>query len=195
MIEEEFVTEVLADVLGKPLFLVARRHHPSNISDLFFSDKKKIYLSYPITAVKDDNPNLLGQIQGEILEELEKLFVVFNPLAIEDISLTYLKEGDAVPKLLEQLTPKAKQLLKARTVERDFQFIDQSDAVVVFYLTDKVSPGVLAEIYYANRNMKRVFACFQGKASPFLEGAVTELTTTIDEQMALLRSFGGTEEG
>lgn len=194
MIEEEFVTEVLADVISKPLYLVARKHHISNISDLFFTDKKKIYLSYPITAVKEQNPDILDRIQGEILEELEKLFVVFDPLAIKDMSLvdnSDMKFGDKIPALLDQLTPEVKHLLKSRTVERDFQFIDQSDAIVVFYLTDKVSPGVLAEIYYAHRNTKRVFACFSGKISPFLEDAVTEITPDLDKQMEMLREFSG----
>jgi hypothetical protein len=31
-----------------------------------------------------------------------------------------------------------------RTIERDYRFIDQSDVVVVLYMTEKVSPGVLA---------------------------------------------------
>jgi adenylate kinase/nucleoside 2-deoxyribosyltransferase len=191
MIEEEFATEILADVLKKPMILVARQHHPSNIADLFFSSKKKIYLSYPITAVKEDNPDLLKKVQGEILDKLEAMFVVFDPLAIKDMSLTYPKAGTDFPELLEQLTPEAIQLIKSRTIERDFQFIDQSDAVVVFYLTDKVSPGVLAEIYYAFRNEKPVFICFNGKTSPFLELAVTNITSTIEKQMELLQKFAG----
>lgn len=185
MIEEEFVTEVLAEVQSKPMFLVARKHRIQNLADLFLSRKRRIYLSYPITAVRDQ-PELLERIQGEILEDLERLFVVFNPLVIEDMSLV---SNLNLPATLDKVTADAKTLIKSRTVERDFQFIDQSDAVVVYYMTDKVSPGVLAEIYYAHRNQKPVYVCFPHSVSPFLEGAVTEISETPEDQMNLLRHF------
>lgn len=190
MMEEELVTEVLADVVAKPMYLVARNHNIHNLVDIFFSKKKKVYLSFPITAVQKDKPELMERIQGPILKELEELFIVFNPLAIKDMSLTYPPELlDALPDVIANLTPKAKQIVKSRTVERDFQFIDQSDAVVVFYLTDKVSPGVLAEIFYAHRNTKPVYAAFSSKASPFLEGVVSHLTQDPESLMVLLREF------
>ena len=186
MIEEEFISEVLAEVQSKPMYLVARQHKISNLADLFFSAKKRIYLSYPITAVRKEEPELLARIQGEILTELERLFVVFNPLAIEDMSLV---AGKDVPETVDQVTPDAQALIKSRTVQRDYQFIDQSDAVVVYYMTDKVSPGVLAEIYYAHRNMKKVYVCFPHSLSPFLEGAATQISKTPEAQLTLLRKF------
>ena len=186
MIEEEFITEVLAEVRSKPMYLVAREHSVANLADLFFTDKKKIYLSYPITAVQEESPELLARIQGEILSDLERLFVVFNPLTIEDMSLV---SGKVVPETVDQVTADAQALIKSRTVERDYQFIDQSDAVVVYYMTEKVSPGVLAEIYYAHRNMKTVYVCFPYAVSPFLEGAATKISKSPEAQFALLRQF------
>ncbi len=186
MTEEEFITEALAEVQGVPMFLVARTHNPSNLADLFFTTKKRIYLSYPITAVREENPELLSRIQGEILAQLEEHFVVFNPLAIRDMDLV---TGKDLPKTIKELTASAKAAIKSRTVARDYQFIDQSDAVVVYYMTEKVSPGVLAEIYYAHRNMKEVFVCFPFPRSPFLEGATTEISNTPEEQLALLDAF------
>jgi hypothetical protein len=44
-----------------------------------------VYLSYPITEIREENPELLEKIQGPILQRLEKLFVVFNPLSIQDM--------------------------------------------------------------------------------------------------------------
>ena len=186
MIEEEFITKVLAEVRSKPMYLVARNHKIPNLADLFFSTKKRIYLSYPITAVRKEQPELLARIQGEILTELERLFVVFNPLAIEDMSLV---AGKDLPETVDQVTPDAQALIKSRTIERDYQFIDQSDAVVVYYMTDKVSPGVLAEIYYAHRNMKTVYLCFPYALSPFLEGAATQISKTPEVQFVLLQKF------
>lgn len=189
MIEEEFVTEVLANVIRMPIFIVARNHNVSNLTDLFFTSKKKIYLSYPITAVRDEEPDLLARIQGPILSDLESMFVVFNPMSVEDMPLTYPDSGEELPGLIDQLTSTAKELIKKRTIERDFQFIDQSDAVVVFYLTDKLSPGVLAEIYYAHRNQKPVFMVYSGKKSPFIEDAATYIESDIDTLMQRLKVF------
>ena len=189
MMVEEFATEVLGEVLNVPVFLVSRKHNIPNLTDLFFSNKKKIYLSYPITAVEKERPDLIKKIQGPILQELEKLFVVFNPLAIEDMPLTQNGIELSVPDLVDQLTPKAREIIKKRTIERDFQFIDQSDAVVVFYMTDKVSPGVLAEIYYAHRNQKPVYMAFSRKKSPFIEDAATYIEPDLDTLMEKLKQF------
>ena len=189
MMVEEFVTEVMAEVARAPMFLVTREHNVHNLTDLFFSEKKKVYLSYPITLVEQDDPELLERIQGPILQDLEKLFVVFNPLTIQDMLLTTNSGEEVVPELVDQLTPKAKEIIRTRTIERDFQFIDQSDAVVVFYLTDKVSPGVLAEIYYAHRNQKPVYMTFLGRKSPFIEDAVTHIQPDIETLMERLEDF------
>lgn len=182
MIEEEFVTQVLSEVTQKPIYIVSRKHHIYNIYDLFFTDKKKVYLSYPITAVQEDNPEMLEKIQTEYLEKLEDMFVVFNPLSIKDMELIGdgIEEED-IPKTLQELTLDAEEKIKTRTIERDYNFIDQSDYVVVFYLTDKLSPGVLGEIYYAHRTQKSVFIVYKHKISPFLEDATTHITDDIDD--------------
>lgn len=189
MMVEEFVTEVMAEVHSKPIFIAGRNHHIPNLADLLLTNKKRIYLSYPITAVQETQPDLLARIQGPILTALENLFVVFNPLAIEDMPLASPQAKRDLPELIEQLTRRATELIKTRTIERDYQFIDQSDAVVVFYMTDKLSPGVLAEIYYAKRNQKPVFMAYSGKRSPFIEDAATVIEPDIDLLMGKLEQF------
>ncbi len=189
IIIEEFVTEVLSEVSQKRMYLVPRDHNISNITDLFTTNKKKIYLSYPITAVRKDNPKLLEQIQAEFLPKLENLFVVFNPLSVGDMTLASKDRDHELPELVDQLTIKAKEIIKSRTIDRDFQLIDQADAVVVLYLTDKVSPGVLAEIYYAHRNLTPVFVVFPYKKSPFMEDAVTHFEDDFDLMLEVLEEF------
>ena len=181
MMEEELVTEILAEVLDVPVYLVSREHHVHNFADIFFSNKKKVYLSYPITAVRNENSTLLEKIQGPILDRLEEMFVVFNPLTITDMPLT--------AETVDKITENDKETIKARTVERDYQFIDQSNGVVVFYLTDKVSPGVLAEINYAHRNQTPVFITFPGKQSPFLMEMATEVHPNLECLMQSLEVF------
>lgn len=191
MIEEEFITEVLAQVTSKPIFVVSHDHNINNLADLWFTKKKKIYLSYPITEIKKDDPELLEQIQGPILNRLEKLFVVFNPLSIQDMSLTYPDAQEVMPELVDKLSLNAKDIIKKRTIERDFQFIDQSDAVVVFYLTNKVSQGVLAEIYYAHRNMKPIYMALTANRSPFIEDTVDVIESDIEKLFIHLEEFAG----
>lgn len=189
MMIEEFVTEVLAEVTKRKMYLVARDHNIENITDLLTSEKKKIYLSYPITAVEKSNPEILEKIQNEILPQLEDLFVVFNPMSVEDMPLASTEAGEEMPELVEQLTTRAKQIIKNRTIDRDFQLIDQADAVVVFYMTEKVSPGVLAEIYYAHRNMTPVFLVFPYRTSPFMENAVTNIEKDLEPMLKILKKF------
>jgi len=189
MIEEEFITQVLADFFNKPMFIIARSHRIDNLYDFFFENKKKIYLSYPITAIKEDEPDLLEKIQTEYLTELENHFVVFNPLSIKDMSLTYGNGKLELPNLIADITEEAKKLIKSRTVERDYHFIDQSDATVVFYPTNKLSPGVLAEIIYSHKNQKPVFIYFKEKASPFLEHYATYITDNLDDFFYKLKDF------
>jgi nucleoside 2-deoxyribosyltransferase len=148
-----------------------------------------ICLSYPITAVRDSEPELLKQIQGPVLEQLEKMFIVFNPLTIKDMTLLSEDIKEDIPELLKELSPLAKELIKSRTIERDYRFIDQLDAVVVFYMTEKTSPGVLSEIYYAHKNQKPVYMVFPFLKSPFLEDAITYIEQDIDKMMDILEMF------
>ena len=71
-------------------------------------------------------------------------------------------------------------LVDARTIERDYRFISQSDAVVVIYPTDKLSPGVSAEMHYAHAHQIPVFMYFPGTPSPFL----TEIANIYKDKQA-----------
>jgi adenylate kinase/nucleoside 2-deoxyribosyltransferase len=170
MMIEEYVSKLLAEFFKQPFFVIARRHKTDNILQLFLDRKKKrIYLSYPITAMKQSDPDFLVKLENEVLPRLYKMFVVFNPLDIKDLAnLSY--EDEANP-----LNVDANLLKKERTVERDYDFIDQSDAIVVFYNSDRHSPGVSAEIEYAHRNSKDVFMFYPHRSSPFLDRAVDEI--------------------
>ncbi len=183
MMEEELVTEVLADVIDRPMLIVSRRHHAENLADLFSTKKRRVYLSYPITAIRDENPSLLEQIQGPVLDALEKLFVVFDPLTVSDMKLVTAEPPAG------GLSPRAIEIIKARTIERDFQFIEQSDAVVVVYQTDKVSPGVIAEMRHAHQSQKPVFVAFPGRPSPFLEYFATRIEPDVERLMPHLQHW------
>jgi len=108
------------------------------------------------------------------------------------MNLTYSREGedsDKYPASVDQLDGDTIELIRTRTVRRDYQLIDQSDAIVVLYLTDKVSPGVMSEMYYAHRNQKPVFVVFNGSVSPFLSDVSPILEKELTGLMPQLKEF------
>lgn len=182
MQEEELLSKTIADIKKCPFYIISRNHDTRNLIDFFKGEKKAIYLSYPITAIREENPKELDAFQNETLPKLQEKFVVFNPLAINDL-------GDKAIFDKDDEYEKISELISVRTVQRDFRFINQSSAVIVYYNTEKNSPGVFAEIYYAFRTGKPVFAFFPHKVSPFLQDAVSSIDDNLDVFLARLEEF------
>ena len=86
-----------------------------------------------------------------------------------------------VPGKVADVTDTQAVQIKERTIERDFQFIDQSDLVIVVYETEKTSPGVLSEALYAHGHDKPVYMAFPHAKSPFLERCATKMFGTVEE--------------
>lgn len=163
MMEEELLSDAFASMKNVQMYVMAKNQPVKNLFAFFFQDKKRIYLSYPITAIRD-NPEVLDRIQNEYKPKLEELFYVFNPLDIKDKTHVSQK-NDKVPGFLEK---DCVDLIDARTIDRDYRFISQSDAVIVIYTTDKLSPGVAAEMNYAFSHQIPVYVLFPSEPSPFL---------------------------
>ena len=179
LMEEEFVSFLLSEILGIPVFLVGRNHTVNNLADLILVDKPKIYLSYPVTAIKEQHPHFLDDIKSQYLPQLEDRFIVFNPLVIQDLE----KVGT-----MKDLSADLLASLNARTVVRDYRFIDQSDFIVVVYMTDKISPGVLSEVIYAGTHSKPVYMVYPDRVSPFLSEYTTVIFKTFAEMLEYLDS-------
>ena len=183
--EEEFLTKQFASLKGKPHYTVARRHDLENFYDLLFSDKQKFYLSYPITLLRE-TPEQIERIR-RFGAKMQGAFIVFDPLYIKDMELiksTELpKESglDSRITTIEAIDRTFTEQIKTRTVSRDYQFIHQSDFVVVIYPTDKLSPGVLSEMNYASRYNKPVYAVYAHARSPFFENLCEEIFDTVEE--------------
>lgn len=164
MMEEELLSGIYANIKSIPMYVLARNQITSNLYTFFFENRKKIYLSFPITAIRDEQ-GLLDKIQNEYKPKLEELFFVFNPLDIQD--KTHVSKGlNDVEGFLDK---ESIEFIDTRTIDRDFRFIAQSDAVVVIYPTDKLSPGVFSEINYAYSHQIPVYMLFYEKISPFLD--------------------------
>jgi nucleoside 2-deoxyribosyltransferase/adenylate kinase len=196
--EEEFLTRQLAQLIEKPYYAVAKQHDLENFSELLFSSKKPIfYLSYPITLLKD-TPEEIEKIR-EMGEKLSRSFIVFDPLSIKDMALV-TDGGEAVDSAqsvatVGEMDKDVIEQIKTRTISRDYQFVHQSDFVVVIYPTDKLSPGVLSEMNYASRHNKPVYAVYSETRSIFFENLCEQIFDTFEELEDFLCETYGINEG
>lgn len=152
---------------------------------------KKLYLSFPITLIKKF-PELLEEV-GKLRDTLRKDFVVFDPLAVKDIEWQigeYSVPPELVGGLKDGIPPPSdttKRYMENQTVERDFQLIDQSDFVVVYYKTDKLSFGVVSEMIHGHTHNKPIYVIYTSGLSPFFTYYCTERRTSVEELLQLLR--------
>jgi len=182
--EEEFLTKQLANFSDKPYYIVTRNHNLQNFYDLLFSQKKKLYLSYPITLLRD-TPGKIERIRT-VGARLAKSFIVFDPLDIKDMELlANLEKSDSDTKIGD-IDKGLIERIKTRTISRDYQFIRQSDFIVVIYPTDKLSPGVLSEMNFASRYNKPVYAVYTHARSIFFENLCERIFDSSDDMEQFL---------
>ncbi len=184
--EEEFLTKQLANLKGKIHYTVARQHDLENFYDLLFSKKKKFYLSYPITFIRREAPDQIETIRA-FGSKMRKDFIIFDPLDVEDMDLIHSVESsqeeadDTEITTVSDIDQNFEVQIKTRTISRDYQFIHQSDFIIVIYPTDKLSPGVLSEMNFASRYNKPVYAVYSHARSPFFEHLCERIFDTIEE--------------
>ncbi len=153
--EEILATELMAQALHKPFFILSRGRHESTHRTLFRlvcrPDMKKVYPSFPMSHVVD-MPEVLAEID-HFRAELAKHFVAFDPADVDeklllDRAVAAAKEG-AIDKFLD-VTPHsfggsktATDPLRVSVREvldiagdidgqiymRDFKLIDQADMI------------------------------------------------------------------
>jgi len=194
--EEIFVTKMMASYQRKPHYVVAVGQPSNSIHNLMFRPElPKVYLSFPITLMRNDSARV--QEVREFRDKLREFFEVFDPLAVEDTELTYgvTRSGSCSYDLAEvepefAITPAERSEIEDQTVIRDYMLIDQSDMVVVYYPTDKTSPGVLCEIIYGSTNNKEVYAVFKERVSPFLKFHCTKVFADQESFFDYLRQTG-----
>ncbi|NLS45599.1 MAG: AAA family ATPase [Firmicutes bacterium] len=196
--EEVFVTKIMASFQRKPHYIVAAEQPWTTLYNLMFKpDIIKAYLSFPITLMIDDTEKM--KEVREFRDELRKHFEVFDPLAVEDTELTYVSLIDSnfgEEYHLSELDPDfnftsiEKSKIEDQTVIRDYMLIDQSDIIIVYYPTDKTSPGVLCEILYGSTNNKEVHAVFRERVSPFLKFHCTKVFSTTEALFDYFRETG-----
>jgi adenylate kinase len=171
-----------------PHFLVSRNEPEEILSHLLFQrHRKRIYASYPMSHVTEEERNAS---QGLIQGLRRKGYVVFDPGALEDLGQinSLLEQRRIGQGILSQFSDsEVMHLLRAagdHTVKRDYQLIDQSDLVVVYYPSIPLfgspsssefssagpyiplSAGVICEMVHGHTAGKRVYAVWLPETEP-----------------------------
>lgn len=147
--EELLLTDLFADMCGlERSYAVAAGEPPSLVEKLIWHPElTKVYLSFPITSLEDD-PEAKAEIK-QFRDRIRDFLVVFDPHACKDYDETYKKtEMRALREEIGDITE-----------ERDYRFINQADAVVVYFPKVVPSTGVHAEMVHAKHAGKPIFMC------------------------------------
>jgi adenylate kinase len=183
--EELFLTDICADICGRvDSFAVASAEPVSEIYRIIWHPEvSRVYLSFPITGILEDKA-ARREIQG-FRDRLREFLVVFDPYACKDYDETYRrKEMKALRREVGETT-----------VDRDFRFIDQANAVVVYYPKKVPSKGVDSEMKHAAGIGKPVYLyCPEDLGGGPFQPQPDEIRTDPDEFLELLRDrLGGGE--
>jgi adenylate kinase len=145
--EELLLTDLFADVCGRvSRFAIARGEPPTLFEQLVWHPEiPKVYLSFPITGLQND-PKAKEEIEA-FRDRVREFLVVFDPYACRDYEETYKRE---------EMGALRKQVGEA-TMDRDYRFIDQAEAVVAYFPKKVTSKGVDAEMNHAQRTGKPIF--------------------------------------
>ncbi|MFP3229056.1 MAG: AAA family ATPase [Nitrososphaeria archaeon] len=185
--EETLLTKSIADFQRKPFFVIPAGHPPETLGRLLEDPSApKAYLSYPMTHV-GEGADLADRVRGFASELRRRGLIVFDPGEVEDMEI--LEEGG----------PEAESVredIYDQTVARDYQLIDQSDFVIVYYHSPVMSPGVLSEMAHAFSGAKDVYVVFRGPESPFFRYYSTRIFRDEDELFSFLEErIGGRGRG
>ena len=213
--EELLATEILANILqgyGHFFMLSRGRNIPTTQTIyrlLFERDKKKVYLSFPMSHVMD-LPDTLAEI-SRFKTTINEHFICFDPGDVDEFvlhttALKALEEGqttivvNASDGPITLKTADVAQIsgdIMGQIYARDFKMVDQSDMIISLIPQlpsgkPGLSSGVERELHHAFEGGKEVYviwAC-QGTPSPFISETATRVFKNTDEALAYFRQKG-----
>lgn len=205
--QEVFISKMLAAYERVPHYLIAHDEPIKTLFDLICFKRPRIYIGYPITNLRREGRAGLIETARKFGDRLRERFVVFDPLSVKDEEAAAFArigseefEQQFSPRQREEILEWAGSLEGVRewalglddhtrlqlgraTVVRDLRLIDQADMNVVFYPTNQMSFGVLAEMIHAHTTGKEVHILYPFKSiSPFLEFYATRVYTPDPDQ-------------
>ncbi len=213
--EELLATEILANILRGygHFFMISRgRNVPTTqtIYRLMFErEKKKVYLSFPMSHVMD-LPDTLAEIE-RFKATINEHFICFDPADVDEFILhtTAVKAMQEGHTTMEVAAAEGPVTLKTAEVAqisgdimgqiyaRDFKMVDQSDMIISLVPElpngkPGLSSGVERELHHAFEGGKEVYviwAC-RGTPSPFITETATRVFKNTDEALAYFRQKG-----
>src|ERR1019366_10049083 len=213
--EELLATEILANILqgyGHFFMLSRGRNIPTTQTIyrlLFERDKKKVYLSFPMSHVMD-LPDTLAEI-GRFKTTINEHFICFDPGDVDEFVLhtTALKALEEGQTTIEVNASDGPITLKTADVAqisghitgqihgRDFKMVDQSDMIISLIPQlpsgkPGLSSGVERELHHAFEGGKEVYviwAC-RGNPSPFITETATRVFRTTEEAIGYFKTKG-----
>ena len=203
--EEETLTRTFAEIQNRAFYLLFFDDPSESMYRIAFEKNvKKAYLSYPISFASSEQVKEVEAFRDELRREA----VIFDPLAIKDISwqtaaLNLEKQGEQEIEIPFRMDDKeervripiseiheTREYMVDQTVSTDFTLIDQSDFVVVDYYDPEVhSPGVNNEMQYAHDGGKDVYVYWpETRMSPFLERNITRHFRTQEDLINFIKT-------
>jgi len=211
--EEEIIgTEMLCKGIddAMPFFCLARgggRETAETFYRLAFeTDRKKAYLSFPMTAVAEID-TVTREIE-EFRDLMKQVFVCFDPGDVEEAYLPVQARRAAKRGLshLEATTSdralsldvsevlQIERDINSQIYARDFLLIDQADMIVSFIPTmpdgkAAISSGVERELQHAHEAAKEVYVIWTANQTPsvFVTQTATKVFHQVDEALRFLQ--------
>ena len=203
-------TRQMARQVNKMLnyFVIPSDHKSDVFYDLVVNrTKRRAYFSYPMT---DATQEQIAEAQ-DVMKQLEKDLVIFDPYTIKDPYLSIELEKELERARVQKSSPKetlairldyssgtksltcpireiedARKSINIQTVRLDHHLIAQSDMLVA-YLPFPAA-GVVSEMLFAHERGKPVCAYYPKYPSPFLDYTCTEIFKTTKEVIERVHS-------
>jgi adenylate kinase len=218
--EEILATEMLAQALHKPFYILSRGRHEITSRIMFRlitrHEMKKAYPSFPMSHVVD-MPDVLAEID-RFRAALADQFITFDPADVDEKLLleraieaarTGEEFFDVEPHSFgggrgsESIRVKVREVLDiagdidGQIYMRDFKLIDQSDMIVSLVPElpggmPGLSSGVERELQHAFEHTKEVYVVWKPAKhpSPFITETATKIFSSVDEALEFFESSG-----
>jgi adenylate kinase len=213
--EELLATEILANILKGHghFFMISRgRNIPTTqtIYRLMFEpQKKKVYLSFPMSHVMD-LPDTLAQID-QFKREINEHLITFDPADVDEFilhttAMKAMQEGETTMTVtaadgpITLKTADVAQIsgdIMGQIYARDFKMVDQSDMIISLVPElpngkPGLSSGVERELHHAFEGGKEVYVIWACRAlpSPFITETATKVFRNTAEAIDHFRLKG-----
>ncbi len=196
----------------KEFYIFALEHGTQFLYDIVFNrQKKKIYLSHPITG---ENEDFFGKVK-KFSSSISEHYAIFDPFMIKDWAVVdawrsvqnkaAMRQGKVPLKIdfsirysngLKKYEVEAQEIRSAiknirfLIIDTDYKILESADNVVVYHPREQISAGVMCEMVYAKSLAKVVYVFYPYEPSPFFEWYSTKIFTEEEKLIEFLREQG-----